>query len=312
MAERATVVVTDDLAGVRPDRALAVLAGISRSMAQRLISDGQVLVGEAVVDRSTRLRAGDSLAYPVPKVSEQLTPEPVDFLLVYDDGEVLVVDKPPGLVVHPGAGHRAGTLVHGLIHRYPELAALGEEHRWGLVHRLDRDTSGVLLVARTAASHEFLQAELKARRVGRSYLALVNGRLEAATGTIDAPIGRDRARPTRMAVVNDGRPARTHFRRLAEWDESSLISLELETGRTHQIRVHLASIGHAVVGDVTYGRSRRVSGDPGRIWLHASEIRFPTIDGTEQAARADLPDDLVRSLAELGEPNDGSVETLAP
>ena len=312
MAELTTVVVTEDLAGVRPDRALAVLAGISRSVAQRLISDGRVLLGEAVVDRSTRLRPGDTLAYPKPVVSEQLTPEPVGFSLVYDDGDVLVVNKPPGLVVHPGAGHREGTLVHGLIHRYPELNTLGEEHRWGLVHRLDRDTSGVLLVARTVGSHEFLQAELKARRVGRSYLALVHGRLEAATGTVDAPIGRDRARPTRMAVVPDGRPARTHFRRLAEWAESSLISLELETGRTHQIRVHLASIGHAVVGDLTYGQGRSVMGDPGRVWLHASEVRFSTIDGTQRAAQADLPDDLRQSLEVLGEPNDGSVELAAP
>lgn len=312
MDERTTVVVTEDLAGVRPDRVLAVLAGLSRSVAQRLISDGLVFVGAATVDRSTRLRAGDTLAYPIPAEPEQLTPEPVDFAVVFDEGDVLVVDKPPGLVVHPGAGHREGTLVHGLIHRYPELGALGEEHRWGLVHRLDRDTSGVLLVARTVASHEFLQAELKARRVGRSYLALVHGRLEAATGTIDAPIGRDRARPTRMAVVSDGRPARTHFRRLAEWADSTLIELELETGRTHQIRVHLASIGHAVVGDLTYGRGRSVAGDPGRVWLHASEIRFPTVAGKHYAAKADLAEDLRQSLTALGEPSDGSAETAAP
>lgn len=312
MVDRTTVVVTEDMAGVRPDRALAVLADLSRSAAQHLISHGQVLVGESVVDRSTRLRAGDTLSYPIPAEREQLTPEPVDFAVVFDDGDVLVVDKPAGLVVHPGAGHRAGTLVHGLIHRYPELGELGDEHRWGLVHRLDRDTSGVLLVARTVASHEFLQAELKARRVGRSYLALVHGRLEAATGTIDAPIGRDRSRPTRMAVASDGRPARTHFRRLAEWSDSSLIKLELETGRTHQIRVHLASIGHAVVGDPTYGRGQTVAGDPGRVWLHASEIRFATLGGTQCAAGCDLAEDLTQSLGVLGDPSDGSVELAIP
>jgi 23S rRNA pseudouridine1911/1915/1917 synthase len=173
---------------------------------------------------------------------------------------------------------------------------------------LDRDTSGVLLVARTVASHEFLQAELKARRVGRSYVALVNGRLDAATGTIDAPMGRDRARPTRMAVVSDGRPARTHFRRLAEWADSSLIALELETGRTHQIRVHLASIGHPVVGDLTYGGGGSVLGDAGRVWLHASQIRFPTIDGGRHEVGAVLAEDLRRSLAVMGEPNNGADE----
>ncbi len=308
MVERATVVVTEDLAGVRPDRVLAVLAGLSRSVAQRLISAGQVRVGESTVDRSTRVCAGDTLDYPIPAEAEHLEPEPVDFAVAFDDGDLLVVNKPPGLVVHPGAGHRRGTLVHGLVYRYPELRALGEEHRWGLVHRLDRDTSGVLLVARTVASHEFLQAELKARRVGRSYVALVNGRLDAATGTIDAPMGRDRARPTRMAVVSDGRPARTHFRRLAEWADSSLIALELETGRTHQIRVHLASIGHPVVGDLTYGGGGSVLGDAGRVWLHASQIRFPTIDGGRHEVGAVLAEDLRRSLAVMGEPNNGADE----
>jgi 23S rRNA pseudouridine1911/1915/1917 synthase len=308
MDERSTVVVTADLEGVRADRVLAVLAGLSRAAAQRLIVDGEVLRGGAVVDRSTRLRAGDVLGYPTPVAEGDLVPEPVDFEVVFDEGDVLVIDKPSGLVVHPGAGHRRGTLVHGLVHRFPELGALGEEHRWGLVHRLDRDTSGVLLVARTAATHVFLQSELKQRRIGRSYLALVHGQPEAATGTIDAPIGRDRARPTRMAVVGDGRPARTHFRRLAAWADTSLLRLELETGRTHQIRVHLASIGHAVVGDRTYGRSGRVPGDPGRVWLHASEIRFPTIDGGTRTAGADLAKDLRRSLAELGEPGDGTVD----
>lgn len=308
MVEHSTAVVTPDLEGVRPDRALAVLAGLSRSTAQRLISNGEVRVGEAIVDRSTRLRTGDVLAYPAQVEVERLVPEPVDFSVVFDDGNVLVIDKPAGLVVHPGAGHRGGTLVHGLIHRFPELSALGEEHRWGLVHRLDRDTSGVLLVARNPATHEFLQSELKARRIGRTYLALVHGKLDAATGTIDAPIGRDRAKPTRMAVVRDGRPARTHYRRLASWADTSLITLELETGRTHQIRVHLASIGHAVVGDPTYGRGGEVVGSPGRVWLHASEIRFPTIDGGDRTVTAELAEDLRRSLAVLGKPHEGAGE----
>ncbi len=285
-----------------------MLAGLSRSVAQRMIRNGEVLVGESVVDRSTRLRSGDVLDFPTQAAPQPLAAEPVDFAVVYDDGQVLVINKPPGVVVHPGAGHRTGTLVQGLIHRYPTLEALGEEHRWGLVHRLDRDTSGAVLVARTASTHKFLQAELKARRIGRKYHALVHGRLDAATGTIDAPIGRDRARPTRMAVIRNGRPARTHFRLLASWGDTSLITLELETGRTHQIRVHLASIGNAVVGDATYGRGTKVAADPGRVWLHASEIRFPTLDGGDQVATAELAEDLQRSLAALGKPDEGTLE----
>ncbi|MDJ0925503.1 MAG: RluA family pseudouridine synthase [Acidimicrobiia bacterium] len=308
MNEHRRVTVPADLAGVRADRVLAVLTGLSRAEARNLFEGGRVTVGGTAVARSTRLAAGDIIEYPQTETAVALVAAPVPFGVALERDDVVVVDKPAGLVVHPGAGHKSGTLVNGLVHRYPELGALGAEHRWGLVHRLDRDTSGLLLVARTATSHEFLQAELRARRVGRTYLALVHRELDAATGTVDAPIGRDPARPTRMAVVPDGRPARTHYRRLAGWDDVTLIEVELETGRTHQIRIHLASIGHWIVGDGTYGRQLAHDADPGRVWLHARRLRFSTAGGEQHTVVSALPQDLTDSLRRLGEPVLGSVE----
>jgi 23S rRNA pseudouridine1911/1915/1917 synthase len=222
--------------------------------------------------------------------------------------DVIVVDKPAGIVVHPGAGNVTGTLVAGLLHRFPELALLGEQHRWGLVHRLDKDTSGLLLVARSPEMHEYLQAELQNRRVERTYVALVAGQLEAATGTVDAPIGRDPLQPTRMAIGRSGRPARTHYRRMAAWTEVTLVEVTLETGRTHQIRVHLASIGHGIVGDRVYGRGPDAPGDPGRVWLHATQLRFPLPTGETRKVTAEIPADLRQSLHELGKPALGSIE----
>ncbi len=306
MTERRAVTVTDDLDGVRADKVLAVLASISRSVSRDLIESGLVIVSGEPIDRSTTLRTGDVIEYPRPKPAEPLRPEEIAFDVVTETTEFLVVDKPAGLVVHPGAGHESGTLVNGLIHRYPGLAELGEEYRWGLVHRLDRDTSGVLLVARTPQMHRFLQEQLKERRVARVYLAMATGRLGAATGTIDAPIGRDPARPTRMAVVQDGRPARTHYRRIAEWEETALVEISLETGRTHQIRVHFASIGHGLVGDPVYGRQATLGVD--RIWLHAARLEFSLPTGDRVDVSIPLADDLARSLAAMPTPLVGTVD----
>ena len=262
MSDRSRVVVPAEYAGIRADRVLASLSGLSRAAARRLIDEGLVTSRGAAIDRGDGLETGDVIEYPTPKAPGTLTPETIPFDVAFETSNVVVVDKPAGLVVHPGVGNPTGTLVNGLVDRYPEL--LEEEHRWGLVHRLDRDTSGLLLVARTPETHRFLQAELKERRIGRIYLTLVHGALEAATGTIEAPIGRDPVRPTRMSVTRNGRPARTHYRRLAEWSGYSLVEVKLETGRTHQIRVHMASIGNGIVGDAIYGK--RIAGKPSR-WL---------------------------------------------
>lgn len=301
MTERVSVAVTAEFAEVRLDRTLASLTGLSRAQARQLLENGEVIIAGMVATKSTKIQAGDIIEYPPPPPEEAFVPEPVPFSVALACDEVLVIDKPAGVVVHPGAGNKRGTLAHGLAYRFPELARLGPGYRWGLVHRLDRDTSGLLLVARTAEMHRFLQQELEKRKVGRIYRALVAGQLAAATGTIEAPIGRDPLRPTRMAVVHEGRPARTHYRRLAEWDDVTLVEVALETGRTHQIRVHFASIGHPLVGDTTYAEAVVASGNPGRVWLHAIRLQFTLPDGEEHVVESPLPVDLEAALVGLGE-----------
>ncbi len=301
--------VPQDLDGVRADRVVAVLCALPRAEARRIIDQGDVTVDGRGVAPAERLNAGSVVVALIPPREPQLAPEPVEFGVCYLDPEVIVVDKPPGLVVHPGAGTRTTTtLVAGLVHRFPELGDL-DEQRWGLVHRLDRDTSGLLMVGRTVNAFHHLQHELRQRRIERVYLTLVDGVPEAARGTVDAPIGRDPDNPVRMAVVRDGRPARSHYRRLAAWDDAALLEVRLETGRTHQIRVHLASIGHPVVGDGVYDRRRRRSvADPGRQWLHAARLAFVHPSSGERVeVTAPLPADLLASLPSLGEPTAGSI-----
>ena len=302
MTSRVSVEVPSELDRVRIDRVLALLADVSRSVSRQMLEAGTVSIAGVPATMATVPHTGDLVEYQLPEEEAPLQPEAIPFEVAYESADVIVVNKPAGLVVHPGAGNTSGTLASGLIHRYPELQQLGTENRWGLVHRLDRDTSGLLLVARSSQMHSYLQAELTARTIGRTYLALTSGRLHAATGTIDAPIGRDPLRPTRMALVQDGRPARTHYRRLAEWEECALVEVQLETGRTHQIRVHFAAIGNGLVGDAAYGRGLLVPGNPGRVWLHAMKLRFTLPDGEVHEIESDLPADLVRSLQALGEP----------
>lgn len=299
-------VVPAALAGERLDRVVAMLAGVSRARAAELVADGEVTVdGEVVRARSLRLAEGATVgvdAAPEPAVAA-LVPDPdVPVVVVHEDADVVVVDKPPGLVVHPGAGNATGTLVHGLLARYPELADVGQPDRPGIVHRIDRDTSGLLAVARTPAAYEGLVAQLAARAVDRRYEALAWGHLGTTAGRIDGPIGRSRRHPTRMAVAADGREAVTDYRVLAELDdpvEVSHLELRLLTGRTHQIRVHLRSIGHPVVGDEQYGGVRQSLAVP-RLCLHAELLGFdhPTT-GEHLELRSPLPDDLRSVLDRL-------------
>ncbi len=306
MSRKARARVPVDLDGVRADRVVAVLFDLTRSEARRAVDEGRVRCGEQSVAPSQRLGAGDVVDAELLDAEPALVPTEVAFEVVYEDEALLVVNKPPGIVVHPGAGTGAGTLVAGLVHRYPELAELADD-RWGLVHRLDRDTSGVLIVARTAPVLRSLQDALRARRIARTYVALVAGVPSTARGTIDAPLGRDPQHPTRVALVAGGRPARTHYRRLAAWADAALLEVALETGRTHQIRVHLASIGYPVIGDRTYGGRRRTHrADPGRQWLHALRIGFThPIDGHPVIVEAAPPADLRSSLDMLGPPASG-------
>lgn len=293
------------LEGVRVDRAVAMLTGVSRSTAAALVAAGDVRVaGRVLRARSEPLPAGAELEIRLPpELGPALVPEAeVVFTVVYEDEAVVVVDKPAGMVVHPGAGHAGGTLAAGLLARYPDLAGVGDPTRPGIVHRLDRGTSGLLVVARTEEARRSLVEQLRRRTVERRYLALVAGHVAEERGMVEAPIGRSARTPTRMTVSAGGRPARTGYVVLARLEQplpASLLALTLETGRTHQIRVHLAAIGHPVVGDDRYvgpaGRGR-VGGRllaPGRLFLHAARLGFdhPLTGGPVQWD-SPLPSDL--------------------
>jgi 23S rRNA pseudouridine1911/1915/1917 synthase len=305
-SERHVFVVPADLDGERVDRAVAAISQWSRARVKGLIEAGAVTIDGTAVKASHRVAAGTAIAAEHVSEETELAATDVGFGVALETERVIVVDKPAGLVVHPGSGHRDGTLLNGLLFRYPQLRDLGDERRYGLLHRLDRDTSGLLAVARDAATYDDLRAKLAARDVVRHYLTLVMGHPAAATGTIDAPISRDPSAPIRNMVRAGGRQARTHYRRLAEWDEVSLLAVTLETGRTHQIRVHLRSIDLPVVGDRTYGRVDDRF-DPGRTFLHAAELAFTLADGTEHTVTSPLPDDLAGVLRALGPPMTGDV-----
>jgi 23S rRNA pseudouridine1911/1915/1917 synthase len=234
---------------------------------------------------------------------DALAPDPtVDVAVAYEDPDLLVVDKPAGLVVHPGAGQHAGTLVHGLLARYPEIRAVGQPDRPGIVHRLDKGTSGLLLVARSQPAYEALVAMLAARGVDRRYHALVWGAVDSPTGMVDAPLGRSARDRTRMAVTLAGKDARTRYQVIRGFTDPVTVTelrCKLETGRTHQIRVHMASIGHPVVGDERYG-GRRASLPSPRPWLHAEHLALEhPVTGESLAFDSPLPDDLVTVLATL-------------
>jgi 23S rRNA pseudouridine1911/1915/1917 synthase len=266
-----------------------------------------VVNGRPITTRSHRVAAGDRVEVELPEPSRVLpAPDPTIAVdVVHEDADVIVIDKPPGLVVHPGAGNPTGTLVNALLARYPELAGVGEADRPGIVHRLDAGTSGLLVVARTPTAYASLVDQLAGRAVTREYDALVSGRVEADEGVVDAPIGRSPREPTRMAVRAEGRDARTRYSVVSRWMEPaarSRLACTLETGRTHQIRVHLAAIGHPVVGDARYG------GPPGpaalaRPHLHAARLAFvhPT-SGEPVRFVSPLPADLRAVLAALGSP----------
>ena len=284
-------------AGVRLDRFLAGLPEVgSRAAADALLVAGHVRVDGAGRERSYRLRGGESLEIELVEAEpETLEAERVPLRVAWEDEHLLVVDKPAGVVVHPAPGHARGTLVHGLLERG---AAGGEPDRPGIVHRLDRDTSGLLVVARSAEAHKRLQRLVRKRELEREYLALVQGRPRSRRGRIEAPIGRDRATPFRQSLDTDNpREAVTNFEIEQLFDRHALLRVHLETGRTHQIRVHLAAIGLPVVGDAVYGVSEPALG---RQFLHAARLAFPhPFTGDLLEARSALPPELDRYLAQL-------------
>ncbi|HEU6445340.1 MAG TPA: RluA family pseudouridine synthase [Gaiellaceae bacterium] len=292
----ARVTVPDDAAGVRLDRFLADLPEIgSRAAAERLLERGDVVVDGEPAPKSRRLQGGEDVEFAPPEAAPKLAAEEVPLRIAYEDEHLLVVDKPAGVVVHPSPGHATGTLVHGVL---AHGAAGGEEERPGIVHRLDRDTSGLLVVARSDEAYERLRELVKAHGLERTYTALVRGRPRSRRGRIEAPIGRDRRDPTRQSLSTDSpREAVTHFELLELLGQHALLRVDLETGRTHQIRVHLAAIGLPVVGDPVYGVP-----DPalGRQFLHASRLAFDhPITGERVEVESPLPQELGRYLQDL-------------
>ena len=288
-----SLTVPDDAAGGRLDRFLASLEEVgSRAAAERLIETGAVTVDGRSRPKSHKLAAGQTITFPaVEPVMSELVPQEMDIQVLYRDDHLLVVDKPAGLLVHPVPGYSGPTLVHGLLH---EIG--GEGLRPGIVHRLDRDTSGLLVVARDDRTLARLQSLLRRRRIHRSYSALVRGRPASRRGTIEAPIGRDRRDPTRVSLDSDvAKPAVTHFTIAELCPARTLLDVELETGRTHQIRVHLAAIGCPVVGDRVYGHGPELGLD--RQFLHAARLRIPHPWSGEQIdVRSPLPPDLAAAL----------------
>jgi 23S rRNA pseudouridine1911/1915/1917 synthase len=299
-------VVPTALAGERLDRLVAMVVGCSRAQAAVLVDKGAVTVGGRVcTSRSVKLAEGDEVVIEAGSAVADvaLAGDPsVPVNVVYEDDDVIVVDKPADLVVHPGAGNDTGTLVQGLLARYPEIAGVGQPDRPGIVHRLDRGTSGLLVVARSQAAYDALVAALSTHAVEREYKALVWGHPEATSGLVDAPIGRSTREPTRMAVSNRGREARTRYDVDATFDEPvpvALLTCRLETGRTHQIRVHLQAIGHPVVGDSRYDGLREAIALR-RPFLHAARLAFAhPVTGEPMSFTSPLTPDLEAVLATL-------------
>jgi 23S rRNA pseudouridine1911/1915/1917 synthase len=296
------------LAGVRADRGVAMVADVSRAAATKLIAEGRVLIDGAPVSAGREvLRQGATLTIRLPaeRAAGVAADAGVRFEVVFADDAVVVVDKPAGLVVHPGAGHDEGTLVGGLLARFPDLAELVAAgvcppDRPGIVHRLDKGTSGLLAVARTEDAYRALVDQLATRTMERRYLALVTGEVADDRGEVEAPIGRSTRTPTKMAVTASGKPARTGFtvleRRPGE-RPTTLLELALQSGRTHQIRVHMAAIGHPVVGDARYGMPDKRLG-PGRFFLHAFKLGFVhPVTGMRNEFTSPLPTDLEAYLA---------------
>ena len=292
------------LAGLRVDRVVAMLTGRSRRDVAAVFARDAVTLDERVVSRpSLVVGAGQHLVAQLgSSEGPDVTADPsVAVEVVYEDEDLVVVNKATGQVVHPGSGHVDATLVAGLLARYPALAQLArdgicEVQRPGIVHRLDKGTSGLLVVALTETAFRDLVAQMAQRQVARTYIALAEGHLADEAGVIDAPIGRSARTPTLMTVRADGRPARTHYEvleRVSRPHAATLLRLRLETGRTHQIRVHLAAIGHPVVNDTRYGHRRDQRLAPERLFLHASQLVFThPRTGDVVTVQADLPDDL--------------------
>ncbi len=277
------------------------LPDLTRARVQRLIEDGHVAVAGLRRKPSMRLDAGQTVTVDIPPpLPAEAQPEAIPLDVLYEDSDLLAVNKPPGMTVHPGPGHASSTLVNAILAHCDDLSGIGGVMRPGIVHRLDRDTSGVILVAKNDASHQSLAGQLKERTVEKTYIALVEGTPKPAEGIIDAPIARDPRRRERMAVIEGGRDSVTRYHLIERFDGMSLVEAQPKTGRTHQIRVHFAAIGHAIVGDRVYGKASPIVR---RQFLHARQISFdhPTT-GARMTIDAPLAADLDDALRRLRQP----------
>jgi 23S rRNA pseudouridine1911/1915/1917 synthase len=314
--------ITEERSGERVDSYLSsVLENISRTRLQRAIEDGDVLVNLRTVKSSYRLRPGDKIEIDLPEPPQvALVPENIPLRVVYEDADIVVVDKPAGMVVHPGAGVRSRTLANALAFHFSQLSdKAGGLIRPGIVHRLDKETSGLLVVAKNEAAHERLSEQFHDRIVGKVYIALVYGRLARDRGEIDARIGRSPRNRTRMAVLSGGagRAAQTAFEVTARYSQFTLLRVRMKTGRTHQIRVHLSHVGHPVAGDLVYGTGRENAlRDPsvkralkglGRHFLHAGKLGFKhPATGERMVFESPLPEELSEFLALLDQSEAGA------
>ena len=296
--------ITAEESGERIDALLArILPELSRSAAQRLLEEGRVLLNGRPVKKNYKCAAGDRFTVSLPETAEDLplVPQNIPLNVVFEDGDVIVVNKPRGLVVYPDPGHPDGTLVNALLfHCGDSLSGIGGEKRPGIVHRIDKDTSGLLIVAKNDFAHQALSGQLADRSLSRIYEAVVRGNLREDTGTVSKPIGRHPTDRKRMAVLPGGRPAVTHWEVLARYRGYTHIRCRLETGRTHQIRVHMASLGHPLLGDETYGAPAPDKGLIGQC-LHARELKFiHPRTGESVRLETELPGYFTEVLSRLG------------
>ncbi len=289
-----------DKPGIRLDKYVGEKCPeLSRTHAQRLIAEGYITVNNRVTKAGFKLSVGDRVDIVIPPTPPSpLLPEAIPLKILYEDDNLLVIDKPPGLTVHPAPGHPSHTLINAVLSHFPHLADISDSLRPGVVHRLDKDTSGVMLVAKNSVAQINLAEQFKAHSVVKAYLVLVKGHLTPENGIIEAPIGRDPRNRKRMAVVTRGREARTEYQVVRYIDDFTLLEVRPETGRTHQIRVHLSAIGYPVVGDAMYGVKSAVLS---RQFIHASRLGFKSPSTDEYVEfTSELPPDLEQALKDIG------------
>ena len=301
--ERMEFIVTEDKDKMRLDAFVSSLnVHISRSFAQKLIKEGKIFVNNKNVKESYKVKTKDevSIIIDIPKETT-LKPQNIPLDIIYEDKDIIVVNKPKGMVVHPGNGNKEGTLVNAVLAYAKDLSGIGGELRPGIVHRIDKDTSGLIIIAKNDEAHRNLSEQIKNHKVTKIYTALVRGNISEDDATINMPIGRDKNDRKKMAVTNDGKEAITHFKVLKRYGDYTLLKLKIDTGRTHQIRVHLAKIGHPVVGDETYSNGKNEFNVHGQM-LHSTYLKFKQpITGEELEMQAPLPEYFQKVLEQLKE-----------